>query len=76
MIDLGRLLADRGDTEEAEPLLRQAAVYGYPDAMRDLAALLERRGDGAEAKEWARRAEKARRSERRADRNRRAGSRG
>lgn len=51
MVNLGILLAERGEVVEAEKLLRQAAAAGETGALNNLTSLLREQGRVKEAKE-------------------------
>ena len=59
MSNLGVLLAERGETVEAEPWLRTAAQAGNTTAMSNLGVLWAERGEMAEAERWLRTAARA-----------------
>jgi TPR repeat protein len=56
MFNLGVLLAELGDSGEAEGWYRQAAEAGHTKAMSNLGVLLDERGDRGEAEGWYRQA--------------------
>ena len=52
MFNLGVILGERGELEEAEAFYREAAEAGDADAMVNLAVVLEQRGEVEEADAW------------------------
>ena len=59
MSNLGVVLAERGEEDEAEQWYRQAAANGRASAMYNLGNLLKRRGEQDEAEQWYRQASAA-----------------
>jgi Flp pilus assembly protein TadD len=59
MNNLGVLLKQRGELDEAETWHRRAADNGHTDAMNNLGVLLHERGELDEAETWHRRVDAA-----------------
>ncbi|KOX21542.1 hypothetical protein ADK67_26505 [Saccharothrix sp. NRRL B-16348] len=52
LYNLARMKLARGDAEQGERYLREAALGGHSAAMMNLGVLLKDRGEGAEAERW------------------------